>query len=182
MRFQGLKTLFLALVMACGLIIPAHADGLVSELRFGVLAHDVPDLWSGFSLEPAEVAINGEVILSPAFAFLGGTIRPAIGGSIAAGSGTSSGYIDARWQIEAPSGLFFGVGIGTAVHNGHLGIDDPERKALGSRVLFHIPVEIGLRIDAHNSISAYFEHMSNANTASYNEGLDRIGVRYGYRF
>lgn len=182
MRFQGLRTSLLALVIACSLIIPAHADGLVSELRLGVLAHDVPDLWSGFSLEPADVAINAEAVLSPAFAFLGGTIRPAIGGSIAAGSGTSNAYIDARWQIEGPSGLFFGVGLGAAVHNGHLGIDDPERKALGSRVLFHIPVEVGLRIDARNSISAYFEHMSNAYTASHNEGLDRIGVRYGYRF
>jgi hypothetical protein len=31
-------------------------------------------------------------------------------------------------------------------------------------------------------VSVYFEHTSNANLARYNEGLDAIGVRYGYRF
>jgi hypothetical protein len=31
-------------------------------------------------------------------------------------------------------------------------------------------------------VSVYFEHTSNAYTEKFNEGLDRIGVRYGYRF
>jgi hypothetical protein len=63
-----------------------------------------------------------------------------------------------------------------------LQLEDWDRKALGSRVLFHIPVEIGYRLDEHNSLSAYFEHMSNAYTVDPNEGMDRLGVRYGYRF
>jgi lipid A 3-O-deacylase len=57
-----------------------------------------------------------------------------------------------------------------------------DRKALGSRVLFHIPLEVGYRFDDHNSLSAYFEHMSKAYTVSPNEGMDRLGIRYGYRF
>jgi lipid A 3-O-deacylase PagL len=28
----------------------------------------------------------------------------------------------------------------------------------------------------------YFEHTSNASLADYNEGMDNIGVRYGFRF
>lgn len=55
-------------------------------------------------------------------------------------------------------------------------------KWLGSRVLFHIPAEIGVHLDAHNDLSVYFEHTSNAYTQEYNEGMDRIGLRYGYRF
>jgi lipid A 3-O-deacylase len=55
-------------------------------------------------------------------------------------------------------------------------------QALGSRVLFHIPAEVGYRFDDHNSLSAYFEYMSNAYTVSPNEGMDRLGIRYGYRF
>ena len=47
------------------------------EIRAGVLAHDVPDLWSGFRLESG-VDINAE-LLGPGIAFLGGTLRPAIG-------------------------------------------------------------------------------------------------------
>ena len=49
-------------------------------------------------------------------------------------------------------------------------------------MLFHIPLELGVRLDDRNSVSVYFEHMSNANLASPNEGLDAIGVRYGRRF
>ena len=49
-------------------------------------------------------------------------------------------------------------------------------------MLFHIPAEIGLRLDAHNSVSVYYEHTSNAYLADFNEGMDRLGVRYGYRF
>ncbi len=50
------------------------------EIRGGVLAHDVPGLWSGFRLESG-VDINAE-LLGPGVAFLGGTLRPAIGGSV----------------------------------------------------------------------------------------------------
>ena len=57
-----------------------------------------------------------------------------------------------------------------------------DRKAFGSRVLFHIPVELGYRFDQHNSLSVYFEHMSNAGLASSNEGMDFLGMRYGYKF
>jgi hypothetical protein len=151
------------------------------ELRLGVLAHDVPDLWSGFRLESG-VDINGEILIGPGLAFLGGTLRPAIGGSVNTSGGTSKAYLDARWEIEGPAGLFFGTGLGVAVHNGNLGPTDPDRKALGSRALFHVPVEIGLRFDRGRSISVYFEHTSNANLARHNEGLDSIGVRYGIRF
>ncbi len=173
---------FFAILALTFVSTPASADGLIRELRFGVLAHDVPDLWSGFRVEDAEIAINGEAVLEPSIPFLGGSIRPAIGGSIAAGDGTSSAYIDARWEIENAAGLFFGIGIGAAIHDGQTDLIELDDKALGSRVLFHIPVEIGYRLDEHNALSVYFEHMSNAGTADFNEGLDRLGVRYGYRF
>ncbi len=178
-------TLIALMLLALMALVPessALADGLIEELRFGVLAHDVPDLWSGFRAEPSSVAINVEALLSPSVAFLGGAIRPAVGASINTEGGTSNIYVDARWQYETPSGIFFGLGVGGTVHDGQLELKDFDRKALGSRVLFHIPLEIGYRLDAHNSVSAYFEHMSNAYTVDPNEGLDRIGLRYGYRF
>ena len=126
--------------------------------------------------------INIEAIFSPSVPFLGGTISPALGGSISTIGATSDVYLDARWQMEMGRGIFLGLGLGGAVHNGQLQLEDWDRKALGSRVLFHIPVEIGYRLDEHNSLSAYFEHMSNAYTVDPNEGMDRLGVRYGYRF
>jgi hypothetical protein len=160
----------------------ALADGILQELKFGVLAHDVPDLWSGFRAEPASVSLNFEALFTPSVAFLGGTVRPALGASINTEGETSNVYLDARWQYEFQSGFYLGLGVGGTVHDGQLELKDWDQKALGSRVLFHIPLELGYRFDAHNSLSAYFEHMSNAYTVDPNEGLDRVGMRYGYRF
>lgn len=165
-----------------GAVPPADAGGFVYEIKAGVLAHDVDGLWSGFRLEDQAADINLEAILSPSLPFLGGAIRPAVGGTINTRGQTSNAYLDARWEIGSPVGIFFALGLGAAVHNGHLDPDAVDRKALGSRVLFHIPIELGYRFDPHNSLSVYFEHMSNANTFDSNEGMDFLGVRYGYRF
>ncbi len=151
------------------------------EFRGGVLAHDVPGLWSGFRLESG-IDINAELLFGSGFPILGGAIRPAIGATVNTAGDTSKAYIDARWEIEGPSGIFLGLGLGAAVHDGLLDPTDPDRKALGSRILFHIPIEIGWRFNERNSISVYFEHISNGFIADSNEGLDSIGVRYGYRF
>jgi hypothetical protein len=150
------------------------------EIRAGVLAHDVPGLWAGFNREDG-VDINAELLFGRGLPVLGGTIRPALGASVNTEGNTSRLYLDARWEIEVQR-AFFGLGLGAAVHDGLLDPTDPDRKALGSRVLFHIPLELGLRLDPHNSVSVYFEHTSNGNLARYNEGLDAIGARYGYRF
>jgi lipid A 3-O-deacylase len=181
----GKRLLFLwLLVLGSGLSLDqsANAGGLLYEVRGGVVAHDVPDLWSGFRVERGTADINLEAIFSPSLPFLWGTIRPAVGGTINTQGDTSNGYVDARWEIEAPCGVFFALGLGAAVHDGHVDPDAIDRKALGSRVLFHIPFELGYRFDAHNSVSVYYEHMSNANLAGVNEGMDFVGARYGYRF
>jgi hypothetical protein len=70
----------------------------------------------------------------------------------------------------------------TKLHARVADLEDWDRKALGSRVLFHFPAEIGYRFDERNSLSVYFEHTSNGYTVHPNEGLDRLGIRYGYRF
>jgi lipid A 3-O-deacylase len=162
----------------------AGAEDLVRsglEVRGGVLAHDVPDLWSGFRLERG-IDINGEVLFGAGLPIFGGSLRPALGGSVNTQGYTSKAYADLRWEIDTPSRVFFGLGLGAAVHDGNLAPTEPDRKALGARVLFHIPLEVGVRLDARQSLSVYFEHTSNAGTASVNEGMDGIGIRYGYRF
>ncbi|MFM1815825.1 MAG: hypothetical protein RLZ98_2520 [Pseudomonadota bacterium] len=159
--------------------VDARAQQLVNEVKLGVLAHDVPDLWSGFQREDRWADINAEVIFAPSLPLFGGTLSPALGASINTNGDTSRAYLDARWQLELPSSLFLGIGIGAAIHDGELDPIDAGRKALGSRVLFHVPLEIGLRLDERNSISIYYEHYSNGELARYNEGMDSLGVRYG---
>jgi hypothetical protein len=89
------------------------------EIKGGILAHDVPGLWSGFSLEKG-IDLNVEMLFGQGMPFLGGTIRPAIGGSVNFEGYTSKGYVDARWEVDLPHRLFFGLGIGAAIHDGKL--------------------------------------------------------------
>lgn len=185
---RSIKALVLAVVTACAGALwaaPASAQDAPRpgnfEIKGGVLWHDVPGLWSGFSLEKG-VDVNAEVLVGPGWYILGGYLRPALGGTFNFQGYTSRGYIDARWEVDFANRMFLGLGLGAAVHNGELAPIYNDHKALGSRVLFHVPVEIGLRLDERQSISIYFEHMSNGNTARYNEALDSLGLRYGVRF
>ena len=186
---RRIHSVIAVLATACAwllaLPVEPRAEGVspfIYEAKFGVLYHDVSGLWSGFRLETGGVDINGELMFAPALPVLGGAIRPVIGGTYNTDGYTSKVYAGARWQIDLPHNFYFGVGLGAAVHDGHLVPDALDRKALGGRWLFHIPAEIGYRFDLHHSLSIYFEHMSNGNTRAYNEALDSIGVRYGYRF
>ena len=180
-----MKTMLIRAIALVGVVVApaaASAEGLLYELKLGALYHDAPGMWSGFSVEKESVDVNIEAQFSPSMSAFFGTIRPAVGVTINTLGQTSHAYLDARYTYDAPSGLFFAIGLGAAVHDGQNNLINTGQKALGSRILFHIPLEAGLRLDAHNSISAYFEHTSNAYTQNVNEGLDRIGVRYGYRF
>lgn len=159
--------------------VPARASQL--EVRGGVLAHDVPLLWSGFQLEKG-VDINVEALFGQGWQVLGGSVRPALGMSINTSGYTSKAYLDLRWEVDLSHRVFMGLGLGAAVHDGKLDPFWPDRKALGSPVLFHIPFELGFRLDERQSVSLYFEHMSNGNFANYNEALDNLGVRYGVKF
>lgn len=177
--------MMLALLPSLCLAAPAWAEepagGAIHELKLGALAHDVGGLWSGFNREDG-IDINVEAIFTPSVEFLWGVVRPALGASINTQGDTSQIYLDARWEHAWDEGPFIAVGLGASVHDGKLDDGHRDRKALGSRVLFHIPVEIGFRFDGHNSLSAYFDHVSNAFLADENDGMDTLGLRYGYRF
>jgi lipid A 3-O-deacylase len=69
-----------------------------------------------------------------------------------------------------------------ALHDGERETDSADRKSLGSQILFRIPIEIGYAIDRHHRLAIAFDHMSNAGLASPNEGMDTLGLVYGYRF
>ncbi len=157
------------------------AGGLVHEVKGGVLVHDMDNMWSSFRREGG-ADINAEVIFAPSLDILGGKVRPALGASVNTSGDTSKIYLDARWEYGADNGLFFAFGVGGAIHNGEEHLVSSNKKALGSKILFHIPIEIGYHIDTHHGVSVYFDHISNAYTQTENEGLDTLGLRYGYRY
>lgn len=171
----------------CGLAAPASAqeagagDPLLHEVSIGLLDHDTDGLWSGFSREDG-VDFNGEVLFAPVAEVIGGRLHPALGVSINSGGDTSKVYAGLRYRYETEGGVFFGLGLGAAVHDGETKAVARDKKALGSRVLFHNVAEAGYRFTDHYAASIYFDHVSNASLADENEGLDTLGLRLGYRF
>jgi lipid A 3-O-deacylase len=177
MRYRILQAL---VALAIGAPSPVLAQSFVYELRGGVLAHDVPIVGAGHVEDG--VSLNAEVAFRPSLALFGGAIRPVLGGTFSTNQGTSWAYLDARWEWAGPL-FFFGIGVGPSIHTGDsLYYSYPENKGLGSRVLFHVPLEVGLQFTPENRISVYYEHESNAFLAYPNPGMDNVGLRLAHRF
>jgi hypothetical protein len=161
---------------------PGAEGPWLAEVRGGALAHDVGGLWSG-EHEEHGFDLNAELIFRRgALPLRFGALRPHLGATLNSRHYTSKVYAGGTWRLAAESGAFFEIGLGAAIHNGKLETRDRDRKELGSRVLFRVPIEIGLALAERHSVSVFFDHVSNAGLADENEGLDTLGVRYGWRF
>jgi len=154
----------------------------LKEIRAGILSHDVDNLWSG-SRKEGGIDLNAEVIFNrPKITVMTGTVSPNLGASVNTQGDTSKVYGGILWELEMESGIFLDLGFGIAVHDGELKTAGEGKKALGSRILFRIPIEFGWAMNEHYRISFLFAHVSNADLAKPNEGLDTFGVRFAYRF
>lgn len=159
----------------------AGSSGIDVHLYYGLLAHDVPYLWSGFPPVEGGFDMNFEAdFVVPGWSRYHGSFIPIVGLTLNSIGDTSKIYAGVVWQYESPGGFVFRAGLGAALHNGHLKADDPKRKALGSRVLFRIPIEVGWKLAKHLELTVFFAHVSNGFLALPNEGLDDLGVRYGF--
>jgi lipid A 3-O-deacylase len=165
----------------------AASAQLVDELRLGVLAHDI-GLFGGNAEDGAD--LNAEVRFgSPSFLRWAFSPRPHLGASINTSGATNQVYFGLTWTatlfrdvIVRGDGLFVELALGGAVHDGKIDTIRTDRKSLGSRVLFRESFEIGWAFTPSQSISFMLDHMSNANLAERNEGLDNFGIRYGLKF
>ena len=168
-------------------------QNIVSEMRVGALAHDLPIL--GPQREHG-ADLNAEVVfvspvseqavssVSPAVQWLLRP-RPVVGGTGNLWGYTSQAYVGADWTAVPAHNLLHGgdrllidLGFGGAVNNDPTLSPPPTRAHLGSHVLFHPNLQLGYGVDARSSVGLYYEHSSNAHLARVNEGLNNIGLRY----
>ncbi|MGD9535909.1 MAG: acyloxyacyl hydrolase [Alphaproteobacteria bacterium] len=160
----------------------APDDGYgLDTIAFGVLLHDAGVFGNGkedgvdFNVELRLDKLTGEFwgyLLNP---------QPHIGVSINSVGDTSQAYFGLTWLFDFGAGFFGGGSLGGAVHNGETDTNRPDKKSLGSVVLFRESVEIGWRFAPRHSLSVMLDHISNAGLASENEGLDNVGIRYSLR-
>ena len=104
--------------------------------------------------------------------------RPTIGGSINSAGDTDQFYVGGTWtwrvwqNVLRPgdgvtASIFWGPGF-----NDGLTVPDPnrpDRKALGSHVLYREAFEFGYELTQNWTISAYFDHISNAGSSRFNQ-------------
>jgi lipid A 3-O-deacylase len=160
---------------------------VLDEVKFGVLAHDVA-LFDEHVENGAD--INFEALLtSPDFLGFIGSPRPHLGGSVNTAGNTSVGYFGLTWGITllenlwaSGDGVFVNGSLGGALQNGYTNTAPPGRKTLGTTALFRESLELGYRVTPTLSVSAYLDHMSNANLAAQNAGLTDAGIRFGLKF
>ena len=167
---------------------PVHADpGWIDQVTLGVLAHDIHFL--GNHVEPG-ADLNVEVLFpSPALLRILGAPRPHLGLSLNTAGATDYAYVGLTWSgrpwhslLALPEGLFVAGSLGGGVHDGHRNTVLPERKSLGSRLLFRESVEAGYQLTRQVSLSVMLDHLSNAGLAPHNPGLTNVGARIGVTF
>ncbi len=153
----------------------------LSEFRVGIQSHDVG--LTGHTHEDGE-NLALEVLFPEPADLLPAPFAPSpiLGVSLNRVGDTSHGYAGITWQFDLfHPRVFWDLALGVAVHNGKVN-RHPGHAALGSRVLFRESIAIGYRLTDTQSLALAFDHISNANLANYNDGIDTIGVRYGIRF
>ncbi len=185
--------LLAALGVAALLLQPPAARAqlkIVDEVKAGILAHDVGFL--GHHVESG-ADVNLEMLFTPPEILrVIGSPRPHIGGDINTAGNTSDGYFGLTWGIMLIQGLFnSGDGIfangslGGAIHDGSPltgAAPPPGEKLLGSRILFRESAELGYQINPTVNVSAFLDHISNANLAPRNAGITSAGSRLGFKF
>src|SRR5208337_1843330 len=131
---------------------PATAEEIISELRLGVLAQDIPVL-AGQKEHGAD--INAELLfVSPVRATWTSDVapelrwlltpRPDVGIDANTSGYTSQADLGLVWTatpfqdlFKPNDSLFLSIGFGPAFNNGHTESSSPDHKSLGSNVLFH---------------------------------------------
>ncbi|RTY34837.1 acyloxyacyl hydrolase [Chlorobium phaeovibrioides] len=158
--------------------LQTHAESrgtVLHEYRIGIMAHDTDiNLWGAAPSEQG-IDFNGELIFTPEWEVLGGIARPNLGMSINSAGDTSYIYSGGLLEWDGGSGWFFDAGVG-------LSMNDRKGKDLGSNLLLRLALEVGHDIYQCHRVSLIMDHISNANTADPNPGIDNIGLRYGYLF
>ena len=180
--FKAAATIAFCTLSILSMAVFAKAgQNILTEFRLGVLDHDADNLWSGFSREGG-TDFNGELIFAPHVELWGGKLRPRLGVSVNDSGNTSKVYGGGLWEYTWLNGLFVDLGLGMAIHDGEKESAEPDVKELGRNLLFHFSLDIGYTFATHHRIALMIDHMSNAYTVDPNEGMDTIGLRYGYLF
>lgn len=192
MRHSSIVIAGIAAAVAAALPVAARADGgFIDEVRLGVYDHDASIL--GHQKETG-ADIGAEILFtSPEFLSAIWSPRPVVGGLVNTSGETDQAYGGLTWTWDfAQNVLWNGDGfyvegtLGGGWNDGKINVTAPiesqHRKSLGSNALFREDVDLGYRFTPRWSLAISYNHISDADLALRNEGLNDIGVRVGMKF
>ncbi|MCD6430490.1 MAG: acyloxyacyl hydrolase [Deltaproteobacteria bacterium] len=151
-------------------------------IRGGILAHDINILAHS---EEDGVDFNLELLFtSPDWLEWLWAPHPHLGVTIHSQGDTHQIYSGLTWEKLFSNNIFINLGCGLSLHSGNLKNSHHKRheKELGSSLLFREALEVGYQLNRHHSLSLLFFHISNAGLSSENDGMNHLGIRYGYSF
>jgi hypothetical protein len=157
-----MKKIIIILIILFAISSQAQATDVVT----GVFLHDAANFF-GCSKTEGGFDIGVEAIFGK------GVIRPNAGFTINARGETSKAYAGLVLGTTRP-GFFASFAVGGAVQVNNV-------RKLGSVLLFRLALEVGYTVEGHR-VSIILDHISNADLADQNAGLDILGIRYGYKF
>ncbi len=188
-----------ALLWLAAVLLPSASSAqnlTYNELKFGVLAHDAHFLGG----KEKGVDLNPEIIFaSPVPDEWAATIppylrwmvqpRPTIGGEINTDGFTNQAYVGATWSwllasniVQPADGIVLSYFFGPGFNDGDIVATAPNRKSLGSHILFREALELGYLITPVYQVSGFIDHVSNGGLAKQNQSINDVGVRLGVRF
>ena len=155
-------------------------NNIVSEIRVGALWHD-----QGPFSHRKEEGYDGnlEILFNSPDEFKRiWSPKPHLGVSLNDSQDTNQVYAGLTWEWLFKEIYFTNFSLGGAYHDGSKVTDLTDQKSLGCKFLFRESLDIGYRFEGRHSIMAHLDHISNAKLCSTNEGLESVGIRYGYHF
>lgn len=159
---------------------------VVDEVLFGAFQHDTPFL---ASQREHGADVNFEVrFTSPDFLSFLWSPRLFIGGLVNSEGATDQAYFGFGWDMtlsravfKPDDSLFFRLDLGGSVNDEKHVDGDIDHKAIGSHLLFRESVDLGYHFDPTWSGMISFNHISNAGLARHNQGLNDLGLRFGFK-
>ena len=183
---QKIKTLIICamlLLPISGYTAETEKEGssYLYAIRGGIMIHDVNIL--GHS-EESGADFNLELLFSsPDWLEWLWAPHPHIGVAIHSQGDTHQVYSGLTWEKIFSNNIFLSLGLGLTLHSGARECSQRcNVKELGSDLLFRESLEAGYQINRHHSLSIIFFHISNAGLLSENDGMNHLGLRYGYSF
>ncbi len=162
------------------------ASAEAGELRVGIAQHDITDRESGRNFQP-------QYVFDQAFFW---NLKPYVMASINTDDNLTYGGAGLLKEWVFGNDWFSEVQFGLIAHSGRVDLPPPDQfierqhvldteVTYGCEALFEESVSFGRILEGGYRISGYYEHLSHGKILCQNgknEGLDNLGVRFGWSF